>query len=397
MINYPENVKKIAKILSNAGYSAYAVGGCVRDSVIGRTPGDWDMTTSARPNEMLDVFAAANVRTIPTGLKHGTVSILLDGVTYECTSFRIDGSYTDARHPDKVTFTTNVEDDLRRRDFTVNAMAADPLSSDESAGIIDLFGGREDLKNKIIRCVGDPEERFREDALRILRAVRFAATLGFEIEENTKKAAAKMRDGLALVSAERKRVELEKTLLCDNADYGISLLFELGLAQFIHKDLKMPCIPVDSLPRSFTLRLAALFGVDSDPKLSSMKLSREQDLQVTRYCHTSNRIKALEPTPQNARLILCLLGEIAENWALLRQKPELARVISEERAKDPCVTVGQLAVKGIDLVIAGIAPIDRSGVMYMLLNAVIEDPSLNDHDTLMEMVNNYYGKRSDTE
>lgn len=393
MIKFPENVKKIAKILSDAGYSAYAVGGCVRDSVLGRTPGDWDMTTSARPEQMLDVFKAANVRTIPTGLKHGTVSVLIDGETYECTTFRIDGDYTDSRHPDKVTFTPNVSDDLKRRDFTVNAMAADPLSEQSDADIVDLFGGREDLKNKIIRCVGDPEKRFEEDALRILRAVRFAAVLGFEIDIDTKNAAKKLRHGLSFVSAERRRVEIEKMLVCDNADYGVSLLFELGLAEFIHKDIRMPSLPLSSLPKIFTLRLAALFGIDAHPELDSMKLSREQETQILRYCHTSNQIKSLEPTGANARRILCLVGELAENWALLRQMPDLARVITEERAKNPCVTIPQLAVHGGDVALAGVAPIDRGSVLKMMLDAVIENPSLNDFDTLMDMIPRYYEER----
>ena len=386
MIKFPENVKKIAKILSDAGFCAYAVGGCVRDSVLGRTPGDWDMTTSARPEQMLDVFKAANVRTIPTGLKHGTVSVLMDGETYECTTFRIDGDYTDSRHPDKVTFTPNVSDDLKRRDFTVNAMAADPLSEQSDADIVDIFGGREDLKNKIIRCVGDPEKRFEEDALRILRAVRFAAVLGFKIDENTKKAAVKMRGGLARVSAERKRVELEKTLVCDNADYGVALLFELGLSELIHSDIKNPRIKLSSLPKSFTLRLAALFGADLNPELASLKLSREQESQIKRFCHTSRQMTNQDATDENARRALCLMRECAEGWALLRNNEPLAKAITKERENNACVTVAQLAVGGNDLMMAGVAPIERASVLNMLLDAVIKNPSLNNRDTLMSMI-----------
>jgi tRNA nucleotidyltransferase (CCA-adding enzyme) len=208
-IIYPVNVKAIASILKNAGFSCYAVGGCVRDSIMGRKPNDWDVATSARPEEMLSVFNAAGVRTIPTGLKHGTVTLLIDGETYECTSFRIDGSYTDARHPDAVTFTEDISEDLRRRDFTVNAMAGDPLC-EGGDDVIDLFGGRNDIASRLIRCVGDAETRFSEDVLRILRAVRFATVLDFDIEENTKNAAIKLRDTLAAVSIERRVVELKK-------------------------------------------------------------------------------------------------------------------------------------------------------------------------------------------
>ena len=192
-LHYPENVVKIAEILAKNGYKAYAVGGCMRDTLMGRVPNDWDMTTDCSPEKMLEIFDREGVRTIPTGLKHGTVSVLLDGEIYECTTFRIDGSYTDSRHPDSVTFTPNVAEDLKRRDFTVNAMAGNPLCDDD---VVDLFGGKDDIKNKVIRCVGDPETRFSEDALRILRAVRFATTLDFSIDKATKNAARAMCDGL---------------------------------------------------------------------------------------------------------------------------------------------------------------------------------------------------------
>jgi len=170
MIKYPENVIKIAKILSENGYKAYAVGGCIRDALMGKIPADWDMTTDCPPSKMLEIFENSGLRTIPTGLKHGTVTVLIENEAYECTTFRIDGSYTDSRHPDSVTFTPELSEDLRRRDFTVNAMAGDPLSCDD---ITDIFGGQDDIENKIIRAVGDPKKRFTEDALRILRAIRF--------------------------------------------------------------------------------------------------------------------------------------------------------------------------------------------------------------------------------
>lgn len=387
MIKFPENVKKIAKILSDAGFCAYAVGGCVRDSVLGRTPGDWDITTSARPDEMLAIFESAGIRTIPTGLKHGTVSVLLDGMTYECTTFRIDGDYTDSRHPDNVTFTANIADDLSRRDFTVNAMAARP-TDDESCEIIDLFGGCEDIDNKIIRCVGDPEKRFEEDALRMLRAVRFAAVLGFEIQENTKKAAAKMRDGLAFVSAERKKVELEKTLLCDNADYGISLLFELGLAKFIHKDIKMPCVPLASLPKSFSCRVAALFGADADPSLASLKLSRLEEKQIKLTC--AHGQYSNEQTDRNARRLLSRLGDCAEGAALLRGNSDLSQLINIERSKKPCIKITDLAIDGNDVISKGIPPRHVGTVMNTLLELVIDDPSLNTRQTLLSRASDIY-------
>ena len=181
-MKYPEYIKNCIEMLEAAGYSAYAVGGAVRDSLLGKEPSDWDVTTSAKPEETLDVFK--NFRTIPTGIKHGTVTVLEnDGKKYipvEITTFRIDGEYRDSRHPESVEFSKDVRDDLSRRDFTVNAMAFN-----EKEGIIDVFGGQNDLEKCIIRAVGDPEKRFSEDALRILRAFRFASQLEFEIEEST--------------------------------------------------------------------------------------------------------------------------------------------------------------------------------------------------------------------
>ena len=169
----PEKVSAIIRQLKSAGYDAYAVGGCVRDSVLGRTPHDWDITTSARPQQVKAVFG----HTIDTGIQHGTVTVMLDHEGFEVTTYRIDGEYEDARHPKSVEYTLNLRDDLKRRDFTINAMAYN-----EDAGLVDAFDGRGDLKRGVIRCVGDPEERFTEDALRMLRAVRFAAQLGFSIE-----------------------------------------------------------------------------------------------------------------------------------------------------------------------------------------------------------------------
>ena len=178
-IQIPEKAKYIIETIQNAGFEAYVVGGCVRDSILGRCPEDWDITTSARPEQVKQLFR----RTIDTGIQHGTVTVMLDKEGFEVTTYRVDGKYEDSRHPKEVTFTPNLEEDLKRRDFTINAMAYNP-----SSGLVDLFGGLEDIERKIIRCVGDPLERFTEDALRIMRAVRFSAQLGFTIEEETRKA-----------------------------------------------------------------------------------------------------------------------------------------------------------------------------------------------------------------
>lgn len=383
-IKYPQNVIKIAQILSENGYKAYAVGGCIRDALMGKIPADWDMTTDCPPSKMLEIFEAAGLRTIPTGLKHGTVSILIENETYECTTFRIDGSYTDSRHPDSVTFTPELSEDLRRRDFTVNAMAGDPLSNDN---ITDIFGGRDDIKNKIIRAVGDPEKRFTEDALRILRAVRFATTLDFSIDNNTKEAAKLLGNRLKEVSAERKSVELKKILLSKNADRGISILLELALAKYIHPSISSPKTAISSLPESFSTRLASLFY--EVPNLAVMKLSNEITSQVKLLCDDglyAEIANSSEPTDVKARLMLSKYGNLAFDAALLRENQELSTIISAEIEKNPCVKISDLAVSGNDLINVGIPPRSIGIIMQKLLNLVIKNPSLNEKSKLLSIV-----------
>lgn len=211
-IRLPSDVKTIIEKLRRSGYSCYAVGGCVRDSLRGVAPHDWDFTTSAMPQEIEQVFS--DYRTVSVGKKYGTVAVIAGGELYEITTFRIDGEYSDSRHPDEVCFSRRLSDDLARRDFTVNAMAY----NDED-GLVDLYGGREDLKNGVIRCVGDPSQRFSEDALRILRALRFAATLGFTIEPSTSDAILRKRKLLSDIAGERIREELLKLLCGEKADF----------------------------------------------------------------------------------------------------------------------------------------------------------------------------------
>ena len=208
-IQVPEKVNSIIETLLQHGFEAYAVGGCVRDSLLNREADDWDITTSASPYEVKELFR----RTIDTGIQHGTVTVMLDKEGFEVTTYRIDGEYEDGRHPKEVLFTKNLEEDLKRRDFTINAMAYN-----EQTGMVDIFGGVKDLEDKIIRCVGVAGDRFDEDALRIMRAFRFSAQLGFTIEENTRIAAAERAENLKKISAERVRVELTKLLLSAHPD-----------------------------------------------------------------------------------------------------------------------------------------------------------------------------------
>ena len=218
----PEDVKYILEKLNSAGYEAYAVGGCVRDSILGRIPDDWDITTSAKPEETKALFP----RTIDTGIQHGTVTVMCNHVGYEVTTYRIDGEYEDSRHPKEVIFTSDLLEDLKRRDFTINAMAYNHLSG----GLVDAFGGIQDIENNIIRCVGNPIHRFEEDALRMMRAVRFSAQLGYEIEEETKNAIKMLSGNLANISAERIQVELVKLLVSNHPDY-LRTAYETGMTK----------------------------------------------------------------------------------------------------------------------------------------------------------------------
>lgn len=220
-IRLPDKVNKIIEILTAAGYEAYAVGGCVRDSILGKEPSDWDITTSATPEETKRLFD----RTIDTGIKHGTVTIMLDREGFEVTTYRIDGDYEDGRHPKEVTFTASLEEDLRRRDFTINAMAYN-----EQCGLVDIFGGVRDIEQGIIRCVGNAEERFTEDALRMMRAVRFSAQLGYQIDAETKSAVRRLAPNLKLISAERIQAELVKLVTSLHPDY-LRIAYETGITE----------------------------------------------------------------------------------------------------------------------------------------------------------------------
>ena len=223
MINVPADAARIIEKLELAGYEAYVVGGCVRDSILGREPGDWDITTSASPEQVKSIFP----RTIDTGIEHGTVTVMEHHVGYEVTTYRVDGRYEDGRHPSSVTFTRSLAEDLLRRDFTINAMAYNPRT-----GLVDRYDGLGDLRRGCIRCVGVPEERFGEDALRILRALRFASQLGFSIEEETLAAMRKLAPKLEAVSAERVRVELVKLLGGMHPDLLVTV-YETGVTKII--------------------------------------------------------------------------------------------------------------------------------------------------------------------
>lgn len=280
MIYMPEEVKTAISKLTQNGFEAYIVGGCVRDSLLGDKPKDYDITTSAEPEEVEKIFS--NYRVIETGIKHGTVTVLINKMPLEITTFRIDSDYSDKRHPTNVTFTKSLEEDTARRDFTMNALAYN-----DERGICDFYGGSEDIKNKIIRCVGDSNQRFNEDALRIMRAIRFSSVLGFKIEDNTKRAIFQNKELLKNISSERIANELVKLLCGENVrkvllEYidvlGVVIPELLPMKGFdqrnihhIYDILEHTAVAVENIEPTPILRLTALFHDIGKPKCFFMK------------------------------------------------------------------------------------------------------------------------------
>ena len=436
-IALPRKVLMIINNLQLHGYEAFAVGGCVRDSILARRPEDWDITTSAKPEEIKKLFR----KTVDTGIEHGTVTVLLGKDSFEVTTYRIDGAYEDSRHPKEVKFTNRLEEDLRRRDFTINAMAYN-----DEVRLVDVFGGMQDLNHHRIRCVGDPEERFSEDALRILRAVRFSAQLNFPIEPNTARAVKKLAPTLKKISAERIRTELVKLLVSPHPE-RIQDAFELGITRVIlpewdamvgveqhtphHKyDVAEHTIrALKNVKRDKILRLTMLFHDMGKPAMKTtdekgqdhfkghalvseeiarkilrrLKFDNDTVKMVTRLvCYHDYRIEA---TPQNVRRAMNRIGvELFPYYLAVRmadvkaQSPyrkrekienivEMRRLYQEALLKDQCVTLRQLAVSGKDLMQLGMKPGRELGSMLSeLLEYVIDDPERNDRDTLCKYV-----------
>ena len=427
-IRVPAPVERIIGQLNEHGYEAYIVGGCVRDMLLNREPGDWDITTSALPGQVKELFH----RTVDTGIQHGTVTVMVGKEGYEVTTFRVDGEYEDGRHPKSVAFTPNLTEDLKRRDFTINAMAYN-----KATGFVDEFGGVEDLRRGIIRCVGEPMDRFTEDALRILRAIRFSAQLGFEIEERTLEAIRVIAPNLAKVSKERVQVELTK-LLCSAHPERIALVYETGISRYVSGTFHeiygagmpgtanapedysgvrteenspaasgglsgpspIPAIPV-SIPPQKHLRWAAFlrkatpdqaFTVLKDLKLDNDTISRVKTLvdllgqPLTPEKPALRRVMSrIEPALYDDLLDLkeaLLPFGVPETGDDLRQ----ARALSGEIRRDgDCLDLKSLAVEGRDVMDAGVKPGKAVGeTLAALLELVLEDPSRNTRDYLLQ-------------
>ncbi len=436
----PEHVKFIIKKLKDNGHEAYAVGGCVRDTMLGRTPGDWDITTSAKPEETKALFR----RTFDTGIEHGTITVLLDHVGYEVTTYRIDGKYEDNRHPASVEFTPNLEEDLLRRDFTINAMAYN-----DEEGLVDIFGGVEDLNRGVIRCVGDANARFGEDALRILRAVRFSAQLGFEIEEDTKRGVRELAPTLRQISAERIQVEMVKLLVSPHPDF-IHKAYELGvtavvlpewdemmattqenphhkatvgghtlealmnvradkklrLTMLLHDCAKPKCKTVDGAGvahfhkhnlegEALAKRILKRWKMDNDTIKTVSQLIRVHDDRIV-----AQEVKVRRALNRMGGEMFPLYLEVAkadilsqstymqeEKLENLHQVEVLYKGILE---KEQATALKDLKVTGNDLIQAGVPKGKRIGeVLQLLLEDVLEEPEHNNYEYLIQLAESY--------
>lgn len=393
-ITLPTKVKQIISRLEKADFEAYAVGGCVRDSILGRSPEDWDITTSAKPEEVKRLFST----TIDTGLQHGTVTVVIEKEGFEVTTFRLDGDYTDGRHPDRVAFTSSLTEDLRRRDFTINAMAYS-----EKRGLIDEFDGERDLEDGVIRAVGDACERFSEDALRMLRAIRFAGQLNFKIADETFDAIKELSPNIAKVSVERIAKELEKLLLSGNPEY-IALVYETGIFSVIAPEVAMlfengeisasiKALSKASFPEKkelYQIRLAIfLEGLGSDKAanlLKRLKLDNDTINTVKKLLGLSlrevenNETDMRRTVKEAGHKMMPLLLEMRRAKGLKDNKDLYQTVIDNGY----CTSISELNINGKDLMDAGIPKGALIGsTLERLLELVIEKPELNTRESLL--------------
>ena len=436
-IAIPEKAEYIIRTIRNAGFEAYVVGGCVRDSILGREPEDWDITTSAKPEQVKALFP----RTIDTGIQHGTVTVMLEKEGFEVTTYRIDGKYEDNRHPKEVIFTPNLTEDLRRRDFTINAMAYN-----NDTGLVDVFGGMEDIENGVIRCVGNARERFGEDALRIMRAIRFSAQLGYTIEEETCQAIRELAPTLEAISAERIRVELEKLLVSPHPDF-LRFAYEMGITKVVLPEFDA-CMEtpqnhphhmynvgehvlhtLDKVEPDRVLRLTMLFHDIGKPATLSTdeegithfyehhQIGEEMTRAILRRLRfdndTINKVcklvlyhdygNSVVPDMRIVRRAINRVGEdmfpllfpvkradvLAQSDYMRREKldsidrwEELYREVIAQRQ---CVSLKDLAVTGRDLIAEGYKPGPELGQMLdELLMLVLENPQCNTREYLLQ-------------
>ena len=412
-IEMPSEVKFIISELESHEYEAFAVGGCIRDSLLGRTPNDWDITTSAKPEEVKAIFH----RTVDTGIKHGTVTVLIGKKSFEITTYRVDGAYTDGRHPESVRYSKYLKEDLRRRDFTINAFAYN-----DEVGLRDEFYGFRDMEWKIIRAVGNAEDRFSEDALRMMRAIRFAAQLGFNIELNTYNAIIKLAPNIKKVSAERIQVELTKTLMSDHPEVTIEyaktglfveilpVLYDTLSGISAQKTLEL----LKYVPRMVIMRYAALLRYRTPEEardvLRKLKLDNFTINTVTKLVEYQNDINdVIEENDISVREaihkygtdLLELMFVFAEADGRMKREytgfnsrgrnvhlKTIKKLYDEILERGDCVDLKGLAVNGSDLMELGIVGEQIGETLNWLLHIVMENPALNNKNTLISFVEN---------
>ena len=444
MIKLPETTAYIIERIEKNGFEAFAVGGCIRDSLLGRVPNDWDITTSAKPADIMNIFE----NTVETGIEHGTVTVVIDKEPYEVTTYRIDGDYTDGRHPDSVEFTENIEEDLSRRDFTINAMAYN-----NSTGLVDVFGGREDLENRVIRCVGNPKKRFEEDALRMMRGIRFSAQLGFSIDKDTFKAIEEMADSISAVSIERINVEFTKTLMSDAKK--IMIYHETGILKnvlpelytiekenlrkdfSIKKSIKMGIDCANLCKKDLACRLAGFFvyineaiGIENTKKI--LKKMRYDNKTISKTCELLKySMRNISNNKEDLKYLLMKLDSVELLEDLIDLKAAEVdtyletqkKIFEDESTKNDesdkvglevleaftveslivlnnventlkeivdnkeCFRVKDLDINGKDLIAAGVKPGKEIGEMLnKILKEVIKNPDINKKEKLLEII-----------
>ena len=391
----PRDVLFILDKMKESGYSAHVVGGSVRDSLIGRPLDDFDITTNATPDQTKAVFE--DYKTVDTGIKHGTVTLVLDGIPYEITTYRVDGDYKDNRHPECVTFTDRLEEDLARRDFTVNAMAYDPTS-----GLSDPFGGREDAEMKIIRAVGDPYVRFDEDALRILRALRFASVLGFRIEDATAAAARELAPRLTSISKERVYTELKKLIM--GVDSRKILLEYSAIFKIILDGLAIEKLPEKALfnKADYYSRLASIFLLNtSDPSACVERILTELKTDKFTRTHTTSVLSAYASASFDSRrsalstIAKCgkevTEGALALGILMGRFSDRDSVILTDALECGVPYTIGGLDIRGTDLIALGIKGEKIGEALGSLLTAVIDGRVENEKGSLLSFIKAKYG------
>lgn len=396
----PANVQKIIDIFYSNGYEAFIVGGCVRDSILDKDPNDYDITTNATPQEVLNIFS--EYKTIPTGIKHGTITLIIDNESYEITTYRIEGKYSDNRRPDNVEYTRSLLEDLKRRDFTVNSMAYN-----HKVGLIDEFRGIDDINNKIIRCVGDPSTRFQEDALRMIRAIRFSARLKFDIEDNTIKSIYENSNLIINISKERIKDEINKIILSDNPQ-KLYLLYNTKLFEYM--GLNMPLIKEDDInilskcEKNMSLRLTLYLNYINNVEKSI------DILKILKYDNkTINKCKILLDSmnesildnKQNIKIYLNKIGKdnlydliylkkIYYNYFGLKEMYNnidyVENILNEVIDTKECYEIKSLKIDGNDLKNLGYKGPIVGEILDKLLHTVMKDPFMNEKQKLLSFL-----------